>query len=154
MSWSRIAASNSFPFYCLVCFKPFLKIFSQEIFKDLLSIVQLSRFFVFAICSSDSFNRLSHRFLFVNNFFQVLSFSLDVCRRMIQDHIFCTYGFQNETSPLYPSGSQAPVCKSFLFCSCPLSDEDYLTIVSINCQRFSCFLFISCNSDNNRISRF
>ena len=38
----------------------------------------------FAVCSSDSFNRLSHRFLFVNNFFQVLSFSLDVCRRMIQ----------------------------------------------------------------------
>ena len=108
----------------------------------------------FTVCSSDSFNRLSHRFLFVNNFFQVLSFSSRCLPPDDQDHLFCTYGFRNETSPLYPSGSQAPVCKSFLFCSCPLSDEDYLTIVSINCQRFSCFLFISCNSDNNRISGF
>ena len=33
---------------------------------------------LFAVCSSDSFNRLSHRFLFVNNFFK---FFHPVCRQ-------------------------------------------------------------------------
>ncbi len=73
----------------------------------------------FAICSSDSFNRLSHHFLFVNNFFQVLSFSFDVCRRMIQDQI---------SSVLTVSGTKHLLCipaaakprSANLFCFVPV----------------------------------
>ena len=38
-----------------------------------------------------------------------------------------------------------------VFCIGCLSDEDYLTTVALNCQRFSCFLFISHNSDNSSL---
>ena len=38
---------------------------------------------------------------------------------------------------------------SFQRLSVCLSDEDYLIILICNCQRFSCFLFISHNSDNS-----
>ena len=71
----------------------------------------------FAVCSSDSFNRLSHRFLFVNNFFQVLSFSLDVCRRMIQDHLFCTplyLRFPERNIPFVSQRQPSPGLQIFL----------------------------------------
>ena len=90
----------------------------------------------FSAVSSDSFNRLSYSFAFVNNFFKFSTFS------------FFKVGSRIPTVRLLPSGSQAPVGNFFSVLSCPLSDEDYLIISQSNCQRFSCFLFISCNSDN------
>ena len=46
----------------------------------------------------------------------------------------------------FPYPARAVQC--FLFCIGCLSDEDYLIISFLNCQRFSCFLFILHNSDN------
>ena len=46
----------------------------------------------------------------------------------------------------FPYPARAVQC--FQFCIGCLSDEDYLIISFLNCQRFSCFLFISHNSDN------
>ena len=43
----------------------------------------------------------------------------------------------------------ARTVQCFQFCISCLSDEDYLIISFLNCQRFSCFLFISHNSDNS-----
>ena len=68
--------------------------------------------------------------LFVNNFFQVVFLSFDIA--------FSSHAFH------YP----ARAVRHVLFCICCFSDEDYLTTTVLNCQRFSCFLFISHNSDN------
>ena len=68
--------------------------------------------------------------LFVNNFFQVIFLSFDIA--------FSSHAFH------YP----ARAVRHVLFCICCFSDEDYLTTTVLNCQRFSCFLFISHNSDN------
>ena len=46
----------------------------------------------------------------------------------------------------FPYPARAVQC--FLFCIGCLSDEDYLITPLSNCQCFSCFLFISHNSDN------
>ena len=72
--------------------------------------------------------------LFVNNFFQVVFLSFDIA--------FSSHTFH------YP----ARAVRHVLFCICCFSDEDYLTTAVLNCQRFSCFLFISHNSDNSRNS--
>ena len=45
----------------------------------------------------------------------------------------------------------ARAVQCFLFCIGCLSDEDYLITSLSNCQRFSCFLFNSHNSDNSAI---
>ena len=93
-------------------------------------------FFCFALsdffksASSDSLFTLSHPQLFVNNFFQVVFLSFDIA--------FSSHTFH------YP----ARAVRHVLFCICCFSDEDYLTTTVLNCQRFSCFLFISHNSDN------
>ena len=47
----------------------------------------------------------------------------------------------------FPYPARAVQC--FQFCIGCLSDEDYLITPLSNCQRFSCFLFISHNSDNS-----
>ena len=49
----------------------------------------------------------------------------------------------------FPYPARAVQC--FLFCIGCLSDEDYLITSLSNCQRFSCFLFNSHNSDNSAI---
>ena len=69
--------------------------------------------------------------LFVNNFFQVVFLFFDIA--------FSSHTFH------YP----ARAVRHVLFCICCFSDEDYLTTAVLNCQRFSCFLFISHNSDNS-----
>ena len=50
-------------------------------------------------------------------FFQVLSFSLDVCRRMIQDHIFCTplyLRFSERNIPFVSQRQPSPGLQIFL----------------------------------------
>ena len=66
---------------------------------------------------------------FVKNFFQVFSL-----------HFFILH---------FPYPARAVQC--FLFCIGCLSDEDYLITSLSNCQRFSCFLFNSHNSDNSTV---
>ena len=52
----------------------------------------------------------------------------------------------------FPYPARAVQC--FLFCIGCLSDEDYLITSLSNCQRFSCFLFNSHNSDNSAVIFF
>ena len=93
-------------------------------------------FFCFALsnfsksASSDSLFTLSHLPAICQQLFQVVFLSFDIA--------FSSHAFH------YP----ARAVRHVLFCICCFSDEDYLTTTVLNCQRFSCFLFISHNSDN------
>ena len=93
-------------------------------------------FFYFALrdfsqsLSSDSLFTLSHLLAICQ---QLFSSYFPVFRPRISFHTFH-----------YP----ARAVQYFLFCIGCFSDEDYLTITLLNCQRFSCFLFNSHNSDN------
>ena len=93
-------------------------------------------FFCFALsnfsksASSDSLFTLSHLPAICQQLFQVVFLSFDIA--------FSSHTFH------YP----ARAVRHVLFCICCFSDEDYLTTTVLNCQRFSCFLFISHNSDN------
>ena len=93
-------------------------------------------FFCFALsnfsksASSDSLFTLSHLPAICQQLFQVVFLSFDIA--------FSSHTFH------YP----ARAVRHVLFCICCFSDEDYLTTAVLNCQRFSCFLFISHNSDN------
>ena len=97
-------------------------------------------FFCFALsnfsksASSDSLFTLSHLPAICQQLFQVVFLSFDIA--------FSSHTFH------YP----ARAVRHVLFCICCFSDEDYLTTTVLNCQRFSCFLFISHNSDNSRNS--
>ena len=97
-------------------------------------------FFCFALSnfsksvSSDSLFTLSHLPAICQQLFQVVFLSFDIA--------FSSHAFH------YP----ARAVRHVLFCICCFSDEDYLTTTVLNCQRFSCFLFISHNSDNSRNS--
>ena len=82
----------------------------------------------FAICSSDSFNRLSHRFLFVNNFFNFHSASslcfhsvLDVCRRMykIRSSVLLVLSVSRTKHPLCILAAAKPRSAN-LFCFVPV----------------------------------
>ena len=105
----------------------------QRNFQGLLSIVQLSRFLSFF--SSDSLYRLTQRHAFVKNFFHPLPTSFSPARH--SSNAFCL-------PPVVPpprlrsAGSQK--------FSSVISDRCYLITLEGNCQRFSCFLFISDNS--------
>ena len=148
----------------MVCYKPFLKKFllkkfsriccllfsyqcslfccrlKRQLYQIIISFVvcqQLFYFFLFRFC--DLLNHFQATAcllyhisqLFVNNFFQVVFLSFDIA--------FSSHAFH------YP----ARAVQHVLFCICCFSDEDYLTTAVLNCQRFSCFLFNSHNSDNS-----
>ena len=93
-------------------------------------------FFCFALsnfsksASRDILFTLSHLPAICQQLFQVVFLSFDIA--------FSSHAFH------YP----ARAVRHVLFCICCFSDEDYLTTTVLNCQRFSCFLFISHNSDN------
>ena len=124
--------------------------------------------FCVVVVSSDSFNRLSHLLSFVNIFY----FSVSIClifpnqlqaTACLLYHIF--QPFVNNffqvifLSVIFLSFDLAKSLRTFhypakavryvVFCIGCFSDEDYLTTAVLNCQRFSCFLFISHNSDNS-----
>ena len=115
-------------------------------------------FFVFVV-SSDSFNRLSHLLSFVNNFFIFFCFAFVIFSITFKRQFVYFITSNNLLSRTFfkfffaffilhfPYPARAVQC--FLFCIGCLSDEDYLITSLSNCQRFSCFLFISHNSDNS-----
>ena len=104
------------------------------------------------------FCRLSTTFLFFSvsllEFYQSLSsdslFTLShpttFCQELFSSFFFAFFILH------FPYPARAVQC--FLFCIGCLSDEDYLIISFLNCQRFSCFLFISHNSDNSTVIFF
>ena len=114
-------------------------------------------FFIFVVLS-DSFNRLSHLLSFVNNFFIFFCFAFVIFSITFKRQLVYSITSNNHLSRTFfkfffaffilhfPYPASAVQC--FLFCIGCLSDEDYLITSLSNCQRFSCFLFNSHNSDN------
>ena len=102
---------------------------SFSILSRCFSLVKNFFIFLFAVCSGScspsqvSLFRLSHRLLFVKNFFFTLYSDL-----------------LSHPVPQWPLG--------LFFSSVCLSDKWYLITGKVNCQCFLCFLFFSHNSDN------
>ena len=102
---------------------------SFSILSRCFSLVKNFFIFLFAVCSGScspsqvSLFRLSHRLLFVKNFFFTLYSDL-----------------LSHPVPQWPLG--------LFFSSVCLSDKWYLITGKVNCQCFFCFLFFSHNSDN------
>ena len=99
------------------------------------------------------FCRLSTTFLFFLfrfcnfiNHFQATAYLLYHIRQPFVKNFFSSFFFAFFILH-FPYPARAVQC--FQFCISCLSDEDYLIISFLNCQRFSCFLFISHNSDNS-----
>ena len=103
---------------------------SFSILSRCFSLVKNFFIFLFAVCSGScspsqvSLFRLSHRLLFVKNFFFTLYSDL-----------------LSHPVPQWPLG--------LFFSSVCLSDKWYLITGKVNCQCFLCFLFFSHNSDNS-----
>ena len=97
---------------------------------------------------------LSHRFLFVKNFFHFL---FAVCSGFFLPHKSAYLDYHIDFSlsrtffTLYSDLLSHPVPQrplGLFFSSVCLSDKWYLITGKVNCQCFFCFLFFSHNSDN------
>ena len=123
----------------------FLKNLLKEIFKDMLSIIQLSRFLSLSFSTATCL--VYHVYcMFVKNFFLFIKKCvLSQTKAYLVYHLHCNLSRTFLTfSWLLPHLWSSII--SFLLLPC---NEDYLTITYVNCQWFICFLFISCNSDNS-----
>ena len=112
---------------------------------------QGSSLFLLIRSSSDI---LSHRFLFVKNFFHFL---FAVCSGFFLPHKSAYLDYHIDFSlsrtffTLYSDLLSHPVPQrplGLFFSSVCLSDKWYLITGKVNCQCFFCFLFFSHNSDN------
>ena len=131
-----------------------------------MSIVQLSRFLSFFL--SDSFNILPKLISFVKNFFLFLfrcsaSFAVSSQRQLFYvitsaqrcQQVFSTVFPRLRFLFFRPLASGCPASASpadLIFCGFfgpVISDRCYLITLKRNCQRFSCFLFISDNLRNS-----
>ena len=140
----------------------------------MLSIVQLSRFFLCSV-SSDSFYILSKALSFVKNFFIFLLIAQATA--LIDYHIAVILSTTFLLSDLPPPRlqisfsvvSRYPIVYSSHSLAVPpprlqksvpvfriavISDKWYPIMYGSNCQCFSCFLFISDNSNNYPFYRF
>ena len=103
----------------------------------------------------NSFNILSHHFLFVKNFFHFLLLSVPEVflphkSAYLDYHI--DFSLSRTFFTLYSDLLSHPVPQrplGLFFSSVCLSDKWYLITGKVNCQCFFCFLFFSHNSDNS-----